>query len=45
VSATLDSLRSELSNSYDEAAYSRRKQLLDEIERIKHQLNELGKTT
>jgi len=45
VSVTLDSLRSELSNSYNEAAYSRRKQLLDEIERIKQQLKELGKST
>lgn len=45
VSATLDGLRSELSNSYDEAAYSRRKQLLDEIERIKLQLKELGRAT
>lgn len=42
LSGTLDNLRSELSASYDEAAYSRVRQLLNEIERIKQQLRDLG---
>ncbi|MBW4518087.1 MAG: hypothetical protein KME11_23065 [Timaviella obliquedivisa GSE-PSE-MK23-08B] len=45
LSGTLDNLSSELSASYDEAAYSRVRQLLNEIERIKQQLRDLGQET